>query len=426
MLCTCSHSSDTCSSLCTCSLAAFPVSRQAGPKPKPAPKKNPGGPQSEARRLAAEAKRTTEYTIESNNADAQIANAAYGNYVVRKARAKLDYQGGRGKAQLVADGSSGVPFSVAVNAALRPDLYAVALQGKAANIDFRLAQPAIIRSETGGYRLEPATLVLPQGKVDLAGRFGGTTAMQARFKDFDLAIANMAAPGLGVSGRATGTLDYTQTGNAFPTATTRLAINDFRRSSLTAVSDPVSMNVEGKLSSAGGDMRGLIRRGGTTLGRFIATLAPPGAGASWTEQLQNAPLGGGIRYSGPADVLFSFAGLADQQLTGGLAVAADFNGRLSDPRLNGVVRANSLTYENESFGTRVTQMRLDGRFTSDHLEIRDFSGRAGDGTVQATGDVGLAANSVFRISCYGTFPTPSSTSRLSSGLISRKKTSFVR
>ena len=105
----------------------------------------------------------------------------------------------------------------------------------------------------------------------------------------------------------------------------------------------------------------------------------------------------GIRYSGPADVLFSFAGLADQQLTGGLAVAADFNGRLSDPRLNGVVRANSLTYENESFGTRVTQMRLDGRFTSDHLEIRDFSGRAGDGTVQATGDVGLAANSGFPI-----------------------------
>ncbi|MBZ9647354.1 translocation/assembly module TamB domain-containing protein [Sphingobium sp. 3R8] len=328
-------------------------------------------------------------------ADAQIANAAYGAYVVRKARARIDYQGGRGRAQLVADGSSGVPFSIAANAALRPNLYAVALQGKAANIDFRLAQPAIIRSEPGGYRLKPATLVLPQGKVDLAGRFGDTTVAQARFKDFDLAIANMAAPGLGIGGRMTGTLDYAQKGSAFPTATTRLAINDFRRSSLTAVSDPVSMSVEGKLSSAGGDLRGLIREGSSTLGRFTATLAPPGAGASWAEQLQNAPLGGGIRYAGPADVLFSFAGLADQQLTGGLAVAADFSGRLSDPRLNGVVRANALTYENETFGTRVTQMKLDGRFTNDHLEIRDFSGRAGDGTVQASGNVGLAAASGF-------------------------------
>lgn len=328
-------------------------------------------------------------------ADAQIANAAYGAYIVRKARAKLDYQGGRGKAQLVADGSSGVPFSIAANAALRPDLYAVALQGKAGNVPFRLAQPAIIRTEPSGYRLDPATLVLPQGKVDLAGRFGGTTAVQARFKDFDLAIVNMAAPGMGIGGRMTGALDYMQEGNAFPTATTRLAIADFRRSSLSAVSDPVSMTMEGKLSAAGGDMRGLIRRGSATLGRFVATLTPPGPGASWSEQLQSAPLGGGIRYSGPADVLFSFAGLADQQLTGGLAVAADFSGRLTAPRVNGIARANALTYENETFGTRVTQMKLDGRFTNDRLDIRDFSGRAGDGTVQASGTVGLAAESGF-------------------------------
>lgn len=328
-------------------------------------------------------------------ADVQLANAAYGAYVVRKARGKIDYQGGRGRAQLVADGSSGVPFSLAVNAALRPDLYAVAVQGRASNVDFRLARPAIIRTQKDGYVLEPATLVLPQGRVDLAGRFGDRTAVQARFKDFDLAIVNMASPGLGIGGKATGTLDFAQSGKAFPTATTRLAISDFRRSSLTAVSDPVAMSIEGKLSDAGGDMRGLIRRGNATLGRFVATLSPPGPGASWTEQLQSAPLGGGIRYAGPADVLFSFAGLADQQLTGPIAIAADFGGRLSAPRINGLVRANALTYENETFGTRVTQMRLDGRFTNDRLEIRDFSGRAGDGTVQASGTVGFAADSGF-------------------------------
>ncbi|EQA96458.1 translocation/assembly module TamB domain-containing protein [Sphingobium baderi] len=328
-------------------------------------------------------------------ADVQMANAAYGDYIVRKARARIDYQGGRGRAQLVADGSSGVPFSIAVNAALRPTLYAVAVQGKASNVDFRLAKPAIIRIEQGGYRLEPATLVLPQGKVDLAGRFGDRTALQARFKDFDLAIVNMFSPGIGIGGRATGTLDFAQEGNAFPIATTRLAISDFRRSSLTAVSDPVAMNVEGKLTAAGGDLRGVIRRGNASLGRFIATLAPPGPGASWSEQLMAAPLGGGIRYAGPADVLFSFAGLADQRLTGPIAVAADFGGRVNDPRINGLVRANALTYENETFGTRVTQMRLDGRFTNDRLEIRDFSGRAGDGTVQASGTVGLAADSGF-------------------------------
>lgn len=327
------------------------------------------------------------------NADVQMANAAYGDYVVRKARGRITYQGGRGRAQLVADGSTGVPFSIAMNAALRPSLYAVALEGRASNIPFRFAQPAIIRVERDGYRLEPAALVLPQGRVDLAGRFGSQTALQARFKDFDLAIANILSPGLGISGKATGSVDFTQSGRAFPDATTRLAISNFRRSSLATVSDPVAMAIEGKLSRNGGDLRGLVRRGNATLGRFVATLAPPGPGAGWAQQLAAAPLSGGIRYAGPADVFFSFSGLAGQQLTGPIAVAADFGGRLGAPRLNGLVRANALTYENETFGTRVTQMRLDGRFTNDRLEIRDFSGRAGDGTVQASGFVGLAADS---------------------------------
>lgn len=327
------------------------------------------------------------------SADVQIANAAYGDYVVRKARGRIAYQGGRGRAQLVADGSTGVPFSIAVNAALRPSLYAVALEGKAGNIPFRFARPAIVRVERGGYRLEPAALVLPQGRVDLAGRFGDQTALQARFKDFDLAIANMLSPGLGISGKATGSVDFGRSGRAFPDATMRLAISDFRRSSLTTVSEPVGMAVEGRLSRSGGDLRGLVRRGGATLGRFVATLAPPGPGAGWAQQLAAAPLGGGIRYAGPADLLFSFASLAGQQLTGPIAVAADFGGRLGAPRLNGIVRANALTYENETFGTRVTQMRLDGRFTNDRLDIRDFSGRAGDGNVQASGFVGLSADS---------------------------------
>ncbi|CAN5190827.1 translocation/assembly module TamB domain-containing protein [soil metagenome] len=328
-------------------------------------------------------------------ADVQLANTAYGDYVVRQARGKVNYRGGRGTAQLVASGSSGVPFTLAMNAALRPNLYAVALKGTADRIAFRLAKPAIIRGETGGYRLEPTTLVLPQGNVDLAGRFGDRTSLQARMKDFDLAIANIFAPGLGIGGKATGTLDFAQTGNAFPTATTQLAISNFTRSSLTAVSEPVAISVQGKLLPSGADVRALIRRNGTALGRVVLTMQPPAGSGGWMERLMAAPLSGGIRYNGPADVLFSLAGQADQQLTGGIAVAADFSGRADNPRFNGLVRANALTYENETFGTQVTNMRLDGRFTNDRLEIRQFSGRAGEGTVQASGTVSLSSANGF-------------------------------
>ncbi|HEX7781512.1 MAG TPA: translocation/assembly module TamB domain-containing protein [Sphingobium sp.] len=328
-------------------------------------------------------------------ADAQFANTRYGSIVVKQARGKVNYRGGRGTAQLVADGSSGVPFTLAVNAALRPNLYAVALNGRADRIDFRLAKPAIIRSGKDGYSLEPAQIVTPQGNIDLAGHFGRETKAQARFSDFDLAVVNIFTPGLGIGGKATGTVDFAQSGNAFPAATARLTIADFTRSSLTAVSEPVAISVDGRLQQNGADLRALIRKNGTALGRLVMTMQPVGSEGSWTERLMAAPLGGGVRYNGPADVLFSFAGQADQQLTGGVALAADFSGKASDPRINGLIRANALTYENETFGTKVTDMRLDGRFTNDRLEIRQFSGKAGDGTVQAAGTVGLAAASGF-------------------------------
>lgn len=237
-------------------------------------------------------------------------------------------------------------------------------------------------------------LVLPQGQISIAGNFGNRTALQARFKDFDLAIANIFLPGQGLGGSATGTLDYAQQGSAFPTATTRIAVNNFTRTSLSAVSDPVSITMEGKLASGGGDLRALIRKNGTALGRAVVTLRSAGGGG-WTDQLMRGSLGGGVRYNGPASVLFSFAGQADQQLTGGIALAADFSGQANDPRFNGLVRANDLRYENETFGTQVTNMQLDGRFSRDLLEIRRFNGRAGYGTVQASGRVSLSAASGF-------------------------------
>ncbi|MGJ3629986.1 hypothetical protein AB5I41_30200 [Sphingomonas sp. MMS24-JH45] len=64
------------------------------------------------------------------------------------------------------------------------------------------------------------------------------------------------------------------------------------------------------------------------------------------------PLSGGIRYDGPSSVLFSFAGLAQQQLSGPMAVAADFGGTIA-PRVNGLIRADNLAYTNETYGTRL-------------------------------------------------------------------------
>src|SRR3546814_10218467 len=72
-----------------------------------------------------------------------------------------------------------------------------------------------------------------------------------------------------------------------------------------------------------------------------------------------------------------------------IAVAADFSCQLSDPCLNGVIRGNGMTYENQAFGTRLTNMVVNGRFAGNRLEIEKLTATAGDGSVQATGYVSL-------------------------------------
>ena len=158
------------------------------------------------------------------------------------------------------------------------------------------------------------------------------------------------------------------------------------------------MSVVGRLQPDGGSANAIIRRRGAIIGRMQVGLnpLPPGAG-SWTTRLLAAPLSGGLRYNGPADTLFSLAALPDQSLTGPIGVAADFTGRVQQPQLRGIVRANSLTYENEQYGTRLTTMRLRGSFTGDRLQVEELTARAGEGTIRGEGFVSLSSAQGFPV-----------------------------
>ncbi|MBA2918349.1 hypothetical protein GON01_05105 [Sphingomonas sp. MAH-20] len=335
-------------------------------------------------------------------ADIQAAGVRQGQMVVQTARARINYQGGRGTAELAAKGRSGASFEVAARADLSPGLYRVAARGTVNSIAFHLARPAVIRAEGGGYALEPATIVLPQGEVRLTGRYGPGVELRARFDGLDLSVLNAFAAGAGVGGKATGSLDFAQTGSAFPRADLRLAVDNFTRSGAAAVSEPVDIALLGTLRPEGGALSAVIRRGGQAIGRLQARLQPVAAGASWTSRLFAAPLSGGIRYNGPASVLWSLTGIADQQLSGPIGVAADFSGRLDQPQLTGVIRANALGYTNETYGTRIRNIRLSGRFTNDRLEISEFTGQAGEGTISARGSVGLSSAAGYPIDVSAT------------------------
>lgn len=337
-------------------------------------------------------------------ADVQLADTRYGPTVIQAARVKVNYIGGRGTAQALLTGSNGVPFRVALNARLSPSEYLVALRGAANNIDFRMVNPARIQAARGTYRLLPTRIDFggrqagQGGSVRLAGAYGGgATQAQARLDRLDLSVLSAFVPNLGVSGSATGSVDYQQRGSGTPTANARLTVNGFRRTGLAAVSTPVDIVFAGALTGGGAEARALVKSGPTVVGRLLATMRPIPAG-----NFLAAPLSGGIRYNGPSSLLFSFAALPNQQLTGPIAVAADFSGTLGAPRLNGLIRADNLTYDNETFGTRLTQMRVAARFNNDRLELTSLQARAGEGTVQAQGTVGIAAASGFPLDVRAT------------------------
>ena len=325
-------------------------------------------------------------------ADAQLAQTVFGGLNLNAARAKIDYRDGSGTAKVLAEGVSGVPFRVAANAELRPDLWRAALKGRLRGIDFATTSPARIIPRSGEYELLPTRIDFGRGNIRLAGTYGAGIEIQSRLDSLDLTMIDAFVPGLGVNGRATGSLDFSQaSSSAFPRADARLRIAKFSRTTAVSVSQPVDIDFVGKLLPNGGEARAVMRRRDSVIGRMTASLTPlpPGSG-SWTTRLLAAPLDGGIRYNGPADTLFSFAGQPDQRLSGPIGVAADFSGRVQSPQLAGIVRASNLTYENQTYGTRLSNMAIAGRFSGDRFEIERMTSTAGDGTVSAQGYVSLA------------------------------------
>jgi translocation and assembly module TamB len=326
-------------------------------------------------------------------ADIQIAQTRIREYDIAVGRVKVDYRDGRGKAQALVEGTSGVPFRVAANADLTPELWRASVQGRATGINFRTTSPARIIPGPDGYELLPTTVNLGRGSsARVAGRFGEGIMIQSRLERVNMAILNAVYPDMGLGGRATGSLDFEQAGaESFPRADARLSITGFTRTTAASVSQPVDVNFFGKLLSDGGEARAVMRKRGSVIGRMQASLRPLGPGAGdWMTRLRAAPLGGGIRYNGPSDTLYSFFGPADQGVSGPIAVAADFSCSVADPCLSGVVRGKDMVYENQTYGTRLTNMVVAGRFDGNRLEIDQLTATAGDGKVEAKGYISLA------------------------------------
>src|SRR5690606_18140793 len=122
--------------------------------------------------------------------------------------------------------------------------------------------PAEIRREAAGWRLAPVTVGLRQGRIRLAGLWGDGLVIQSRLDRLDLSMLNAFSPGLGVGGRATGSLDFSLPADgSFPRAEARLNVAGFTRTGLAMRSVPVDLALAGSLRPEGGRLAAVIRRG---------------------------------------------------------------------------------------------------------------------------------------------------------------------
>lgn len=334
-------------------------------------------------------------------ADIQIANLSYFDTKIDTARAEIALVDGQGTAKLLASGMDTVPFRLAANAELKPDLWRAAVEGRVRGIAIRSEAPVRLipasASADGQYELLPTRFVVNKGKVRLSGRFGSSFQIKSRIDALDLAILNRFNPALGISGMATGSVDFSQpSANTMPIADADIAITEFSRSTALSVSEPVDVRFAGQIRESQAVGRAVIRQGDKVVGRIHADLAPRlGPDEDWIEALLKAPLGGGLRYTGSAAAVFSLAGLADQELDGTLGIAADFSGQLVQPSLDGIIRARNLTYENLTYGTRLSGLNARGRFSGEELVIEQLEANAGKGRVSARGTISLASDQGF-------------------------------
>src|SRR5204863_16168 len=108
--------------------------------------------------------------------------------------------------------------------------------------------------------------------------------------------------------------------------------------------------------------------------------------------LMGAGLFAQLRYNGPADTLWRLTGAEMLALSGPVAIGADVTGRVADPSIRGMFRADDARIESATTGTVLTNVQASGVFQGSRLQIGHFAADAGKGgRVTGTGQFDFSA-----------------------------------
>jgi translocation and assembly module TamB len=311
--------------------------------------------------------------------------------------ARLDAQaslrGGSGQVRANLAGNRGRDFAFQTVADVTPERVRLTGGGTVDRRPIRLAAPATLTREEGGWRLAPAALNFAGGSATVGGLFGARrTELDARLAAMPLTVLDIAYPRLGLGGIASGTLSYREQAGAQPAGDANLRVRGLSRSGLVLSSRPVDLGLNARMIGGNAAMRAVAVSGGQTIGRAQARLSPIAGGGSLTDRLARAPLFAQLRYSGPADTLWRLTGLELIDLSGPVAVGADARGTLNDPQIRGSLRTERARLESPVSGTVVENLVAIGRFGGSRLVVDRFTGSTKrGGAVSGRGTFDLSA-----------------------------------
>jgi translocation and assembly module TamB len=244
----------------------------------------------------------------------------------------------------------------------------------------RLLAPAILELANGGATIGNLRLGLRQAVLAVNGRVSPTLDLTASLRNLPADIAAVASPSLALDG--TIAADARLTGSlAKPTGTVRLTATRLRDRSGPGQALPAA-NVTAEATLDGADARLDVR----------AT-----AGASRLTLTGTAPLVAtgalDLRAGGALDLAMLNPILSAQgrRVQGQVALDATIGGTPAAPRMSGTARLTGGEAQDYPTGVRIGAITATVRAEGDHVDLTQFSGRAGDGTIGGSGSIGLAA-----------------------------------
>jgi translocation and assembly module TamB len=313
----------------------------------------------------------------------------YGNIALERVAGNIKMVGGVGELRGSVAGARGRSFDVQTVARFDPNHIEMIATGTLDRRPIALNKPALLTRESGGWRLAPTALTFAGGEALVSGLFGATaTELSGRMARMPMSVLDIVQPTLGLGGLANGSFSYAVPAKGSPTGQVDLTIRGLSRTGLILTSKPLDMGVTAILSGGKAGARLVALSEGKTLGRGQIQLHNIPINGDILSRLMEAPMFAQLRYAGAADTLWRLSGVENFDLSGDVAIGADFSGTMRTPNILGSLKTQNARVESVASGLVLSSVQAVGQFDGSRLNITQFSGKSGkEGQVSGTGRV---------------------------------------